>query len=48
MVLGVSGDGQHPQRVTGTDQEQSPLLWAALHPQRGNVQPSLGASETPG
>lgn len=31
-TLEVSGDSQHPQRVTDTSQEQSPWLWAALLP----------------
>lgn len=47
VALGVSGDSQHPQRMTGSSHEQSPLLWAALHLQCGNVQPNLGAGETP-
>lgn len=36
-ALGGSGDSQHPQRVTGTHQEQGPRLGAALHPQNSNV-----------
>lgn len=47
VALAVSGDGQHAQTVTGTGRNQSPTLWAALHLQHGNVQPNLGAGETP-